>query len=81
MPAMTSSWERTCSASGDSSDRGGDHLGVSLGDLREHVAQEVHPASLPGSAEQHRLDRGLEPGMRVRDDQLHTVQATGLERA
>ena len=47
-----------------------DHVGLGLGDLGQHVAQEVQPAALPGRALQHRGDRGLEPGVRVGDDQL-----------
>jgi hypothetical protein len=41
----------------------------------------VHPAALPRGAEQHRLDRGLKPGVRVADHQLHAVQATGAQPA
>jgi hypothetical protein len=49
--------------------------------LGEDVAQEVDPAALPGGAEQHRLDGGFQAGVGVGDDQLHPVQAAGLQRA
>ena len=42
----------------DGADRRGDHLRRPLGHLGQHVAQEMHPAALPGGAGQDRLDRG-----------------------
>lgn len=36
---------------------------------------------MPGGAEHHGLDRGLEPGIGVADDQLNAAEAGGLERA
>jgi hypothetical protein len=65
----------------DRADRRGDHLGVALGHPGEHVAHEVHPAPLPGRAEQHRADGGLQPGVGVGDDQLGAAQPAGLQRA
>jgi hypothetical protein len=41
----------------------------------------VHPAPLPTGAEQDRLNSGLQPGVRIGDDQLGAVQPTGLQRA
>jgi hypothetical protein len=41
----------------------------------------VHPAALPGRAEQHRGDRGFQPGVGIGDDQLGAGQAAGFERA
>ena len=41
----------------------------------------MHPASLPGRAEQHRRDGLLEPGVGIGDDQLHPTQAAGFEAA
>jgi len=43
--------------------------------MPERLAEEVHRAALPRAAE-HLRDRGLEPGVRVGDDQLHPRQAT-----
>jgi len=64
MPAMTSSWERTCAASGWAKT------------VRRKCTQQT-----PRGVEQHGLDRGLEPGVGVGDDQLDVVQAAGLEPA
>ena len=64
----------------DGADRGGDHLLVALGHDREHVAHEVDPAPLPGGADEHRADRGLQPGVGVADDQLHPAEPAGLQR-
>ena len=41
----------------------------------------MHPATLPGRAEQHRGDGLLEPGMGVGDDQLHPAQPAGFQAA
>jgi len=41
----------------------------------------VHPAALPGRAEQHRGDRGLQAGVGVGDDQLGAGEPAGLEGA
>jgi hypothetical protein len=41
----------------------------------------MHPAALPSRADQHRLDGGLETGVRVGDDQLGAAQPAGLEGA
>ena len=65
----------------DRADRGGDHLGRALGDRGQDVAQEVDPAPLPGRADHHRADRGLQPGVGVGDHQLRPGQAAGLQRA
>ena len=65
----------------DRADRRGDHLLVALGHDREDVAHEVHPASLPRGADEHRADRGLQTGVGIAGDQLHPGQATGLQRA
>jgi hypothetical protein len=65
----------------DSADRRGHHFGAALGHSGQQIAQEVHPAALPTGTEQHRANRGLQPGVRVGDDQCHPVQPAGLERA
>ena len=52
-----------------------------LGDLGQHVAQEVHPAALPSGAEQHRRDGLLQAGVCVGDDQLHPAEPTRFEAA
>ena len=63
----------------DGADGGGDHLGRGLRDTGEDVAHEVHAASLPRGADEHRLDRGLQPEVVVRDHQLHTGEPAGPE--
>lgn len=65
----------------DSADRRGDHLGRPFGDLGEHIAQEMHPASLPGGADQDGLDRAAQSGVGIGDDQLYSGQATAFQRA
>ena len=40
----------------------------------------MHPAALPRGADQHRADRGLQPGVRIGDHQLGPGQPTGLQR-
>ena len=65
----------------DGADRGGDHLGVALGYLGQHVTQEMHAAPLPAGAEQHGGDGLLEAGVGIRDDQLQPGQPAGLQRA
>jgi len=40
----------------DRADRGEDHLGTALRDAGQDVTQEVHPAPLPGGAEEDRPD-------------------------
>ena len=52
-----------------------------FGHRGQHVAHEVDPAALPGRAEQHAADRGLQALVGVGDHQLHSVQAAGLQRA
>jgi len=47
----------------------------------EDVAHEVDSAPLPGGADQHRGDRGLQPGVGVADHQLDPAQAAGLQAA
>jgi hypothetical protein len=85
MVAIMSSWERTCSASGWAKIvriAAATISALPFGDPGEDVAQEVHPAALPtGIASEHRPDRGLEAFVGIRDDQLHPVQAAGLQRA
>ena len=41
----------------------------------------MHPAALPGCAEQDRGDGLLESGVGIGDDQLHPAQPAGLEGA
>jgi len=65
----------------DGADRGGDHLLGAFGDLSEHVAQEVIPAPLPGRADHHRGDGGLEAGVGIGDHQLGPAQSAGLRAA
>jgi len=65
----------------DRAGRRGHHLGVALRDLREDVAQEVHPAPLPGRAEQDCGDGLFEPGVGIGDDQLYPAEPTRLQRA
>jgi hypothetical protein len=65
----------------DGADCGGDHLGVAPGDLGQDVAQEVHAAALPGRAEQHGGDRGLQSGVGVGDDQLNSGEPARLQRS
>jgi hypothetical protein len=61
----------------DRADGCGDHLGRALGDLAEHVAQEVHPASLDRRAGQDRPDGLAQAQVGVGDDQLHPTQPAG----
>ena len=61
---MTSSWSRTCAASGWAKIVRIAAATISCGalrDLGEQVAQEVDPAALPGGADHHRGDRCLSP--------------------
>jgi len=48
--------------------------------MGKHVAHEVDAAALPGSM-QHPLHGGLQPFMRVGDDQLDAAQASARETA
>jgi hypothetical protein len=41
----------------------------------------MHPASLPGCAQQHGGDGLLEPGVSIGDDQLHPAQTSRLQAA
>jgi hypothetical protein len=41
----------------------------------------VHPAPLPGGADEHRPDGGFQAGVGVADDQLHPAESAGLQRA
>ncbi len=53
MSATSSQRASTSSVGGEREDRperGGDHLAMGLGDVREQVAGVVHPAALPGCA-------------------------------
>jgi hypothetical protein len=51
-----------------------------LADVAERLAQEVDRAALPGASE-HLRDRLLQPGVGVRDDQLHAAQTALDQRA
>ncbi len=51
----------------DRADRG-DHLSGALGDLGEHVANEVHPAALHRGAGEHGLHRGPQTEVGVGND-------------
>ena len=48
--------------------------------MAEAVAQEVDGAPLPGRAD-HLRDRGLQPLVRIRDDELEVGELTPQERA
>jgi hypothetical protein len=50
-----------------------------LADVAEHVPEEVHGAAQPGRAEDLR-DRGLQPRMRVGDNELDARQTARDER-
>ena len=50
-----------------------------FGTFDEHVAHEVHPAALPGCADEHRADRLLEPEVVVADHELHAGEAAGAQ--
>ena len=65
----------------DRADARGHHLLRALRHDREAVAYEMDPASLPAGALEHRLNGLLEPGVRVRPDELHPAQAADLQRA
>jgi hypothetical protein len=64
----------------DRADGGGDHLAAGFGDLGEHVAQEVDPATLPGRAEHHLLDGLSQALVRVGDDEVHPGETAGAQR-
>jgi hypothetical protein len=64
----------------DPTDGGGDHGLLGLGDVAEHVPQEVDGAALPWAA-QDRGDRGLEPLVGVGDAQPNTLEAAGAQAA
>ena len=52
-----------------------------LGNVAEQVAQEVHPAALPGAALEHPLDRRRQPQMGIGDHRPRAREAALLERA
>ena len=54
----------------DRPDQGRDHLAMGLWDSDQDVPHEVNPATLPGRANEDLLNSGLEPQVRVRDDEL-----------
>jgi hypothetical protein len=75
--AMTSSCAVTCSASGCANTVRIAAATISLLPFRdpgEDVAHDVDPASLRRGAEQHRLDRAFEAGVRVGDDELRPAE-------
>jgi hypothetical protein len=83
MAAMASSWLRTWTGLGwaktvriAAATISAEPLGTWASTLRRKCCRQ-----LQGGAEQHRGDRVLEPGVGVRDDQLHASQAAGLQRA
>jgi hypothetical protein len=51
------------------------HVLASLRDVGQEVAQEVHPAPLPGAALEHPLDRRRQSRVGVRDHQLDANKA------
>jgi hypothetical protein len=80
MPTMTSSWERGVFSVGLGeyiADRVGDPLPMSLGTWQARYAGNAR-GSVATRRKQHRLDRRLEPGVSVADDQLDAVQPSGL---
>jgi hypothetical protein len=64
----------------DGADRRRHHLRRALGHLGQHVTQEMHPAALPGRADQDGLDRAAQPGVGVGDHQLHPGESAGFQR-
>jgi hypothetical protein len=64
-----------CAHGEDRADPGRDHLALALGDLGEHVAHEVDPATLPRSTLQDGPDRSDQAAVGIGDDQLDTGQA------
>ena len=81
MSATWSSWSRTAPgwAGEDRADRGGDHVGVGLGDaaLRMKWTRQRCQAAPWRTVR----DRGDEPAVGVGDDQLHASQATAAQVA
>ena len=63
-----------------SADDRGDHGAGDLGDLRQDVAHEMNPATLPRRALERDLDRGDQPGVRVGDHQPNPAEAARLQR-
>ena len=61
-------------------ERGGDQAALVAAAVIEHVADEVHGASLPRAA-QHARDRCLEPLVVVRDRQTHALKPAFLQPA
>lgn len=53
----------------DRAERGGDVVGLGLGDVGEQVASKVDPAPLVGGALEAAPQRRYEPGVLVWDDQ------------
>ena len=58
--------------------RGGEHGVLAFGPVGERIAGPVHPAALPGGAEDAD-DRRLQPLVRVRDHQLDASEAAALQ--
>jgi hypothetical protein len=73
IPAITPSCSRTCAASGWAKIVR-HHLRRTPRDLRQNVAQEVHPTALPGRAHHDRGDGLLQAGVGIGDDKLHPTQ-------
>jgi hypothetical protein len=61
-------------------DEGGNDTPAVLAGMGQHIAHEVHPATLPGGV-QNFGNRRLEPLMRIRDHQLDAAQAAPGQRA
>ena len=61
--------------------RRGDDVLVAFGNAGQHVAGEVHPASLPAGALQRLARRGLQAFVGVGDHQAHTGQPAAAQRA
>jgi hypothetical protein len=80
---MTSSWARTCSASGWRRRCGWRRRPSRRCPWERGPARWARsaPGSAASRAEQHRGDRGLQSGVGVGDDQLGAGQPAGLERA
>lgn len=62
----------------DLPDGGGHHGVLSLRHVGQGVPHEVDAAALPGGAE-HAGDRGLQPLVRIGDDQLHALEAAARQ--
>ena len=65
----------------DRADGGRHHRALSLHHPRQDVAHEVHPAALPGGAQQDLADRGLEARVVATDHERDAVEAPSAQVA